>query len=316
MMNISDDSTPENKASLRKPCISIIIPTLNSKTINKTLEAISRCASVDVVKEILIIGQQESLGFPDEVKCQYIPVEESPTPPKNRNIGAELASGDWLLFVDSDCLPSTQWIETYLQAFKDQGEFYTGSVDLPDGMNYWSWCDHLLGFGDQVHGIFPGKYLSYTASINFAVTKAFYQRIGGFDESFTRAGEDLDFSFRTIQNGQKIKFINDAVVFHYHSRNSLRIAWNHLFQFGEGTVRIRMKYRNRWSMMQKVGYSVVRLRILGEIIGFMRVVARACLRPFKRPRLFLYWKYLPGVFILDLAHTQGIIYNFRVFYKN
>lgn len=316
MMNISDDLTPDTKASLRKPLISIIIPTLNSKIINSTLEAISRCTSVDVVKEILIIGQQECLDFPDEVVCQYISVEESPTPPKNRNIGAELASGDWLLFVDSDCLPSAHWIETYLQAFKDQGHFYTGSVDLPDGMNYWSWCDHILGFGDQVHDIFPGKYLSYTASINFAVTKAFYRQIGGFDESFTRAGEDLDFSSRTIQNGQKLNFVNDAIVYHCHSRNSFRSAWNHLFQFGEGTVRIRMKYRDRWSLLQKIGYSVVRWRILGELIGILRVVVRACLRPLRRPRLLRYWKYLPGVFILDLAHTQGIIYNFRVFYKN
>ena len=67
--------------------------------------------------------------------------------------------GEWLIFIDSDCLPTTDWIAHYLKTIDEHTVLLSGSVDLPPGMNYWSWCDHLLGFGDQVYGIYPGSTL-------------------------------------------------------------------------------------------------------------------------------------------------------------
>jgi len=298
---------------LHNPLISIIIPTLNSPTLHDTLQAIQKLSSLNCVLEILIVGKQEPIKFPEGLPCKYIPVLENPIPPKNRNLGADIATGEWLFFIDSDCLPSIQWIDCFLQAIKEEENLYSGSVDLPARMNYWSWCDHLLGFGDQVYGIFSGKYLKYTASINFAVKKSFFTEHGGFDESFTNAGEDLDFSFRLSQHGHKINYLPEAVVIHNHNRNDFHSAWKHLYQFSEGTAHLRMKNRNQWSVLQKIGYSAIKIKFLGEVVGFLRVLTRACIRPIARPRLLRYWRYLAGMVLLDFAHTQGLIHNFRTY---
>src|SRR5260370_5877800 len=34
-------------------------------------------------------------------------------PAANRNYGASQAKGDWLLFIDDDCIPGTGWLEAY-----------------------------------------------------------------------------------------------------------------------------------------------------------------------------------------------------------
>src|SRR5258708_31522648 len=34
-------------------------------------------------------------------------------PAANRNFGASQSQGDWLIFIDDDCLPGTDWLEAY-----------------------------------------------------------------------------------------------------------------------------------------------------------------------------------------------------------
>ncbi len=301
---------------MHSPTISIIIPTLNSPTLTETLAAIRKISSLNYVQEVLVVGQQEQPCFPEGLPLKFIEVNQNPTPPKNRNIGAEFASGEWLFFIDSDCLPDFHWIDSFLAVLDGDRKMFSGAVDLPARMNYWTWCDHLLGFGDQVSGIFSGKFLKYTASFNFVIQKTFFKMLGGFDESFTRAGEDLDLSFRVRLTGQKITYVPNATVIHQHRRNDLKSTWRHLFQFGEGTVHLRMKYRDRWSFLQNLGYSILKMRFLGEVAGIVRVLVRACSRPFTRPKLLRYWRYLPGMVLLDLAHTLGMIYNFRVYFTD
>jgi len=298
------------------PKISIIIPVFKPKDLQAILRHINQQSSLKQIKEVFVVGQMEDVPkFSERSIYRYIPVTDNPTASKNRNIGASLASSDWLCFVDSDCLPGKKWIEEFHITNDNQGSIIAGSVDLPSSMSYWSWCDHLLGFGDQVYGVFSGRKLKYCASLNLIIRKSFFLEIGGFDESFTTTGEDLDFSYRSAQKNQSILFLPRAVCSHNHGRSTFNSAWIHLFRYGEGTVRLRLKNKNDWTSFQRIGYSLLKIYIIGELIGLLRVLIRALIRPIIRPRILKYWKYLPGIFILDLAHTKGLIYNFRVYHS-
>ena len=291
---------------------SIIIPTYFSSSIEGTISSIYRQTFQNNILEVLIVGQQNDLLIQDNSKFRYIQIEKNPSPARNRNTGALLARSEWLCFLDSDCVLMNDWLEKIVKNLNKTDKIYVGSIDMYPEMPYWSWCDHLLCFGDQVHGIYNGKFLRYVATNNMVVSKDLFLRIGGFDESFTKpAGEDFDFCTQAAKLGHRIVFINDAIVFHNHIRKNSNNAWMHLFLFGESTIQRRLKNKNELSIFHKWEYSILKNKYMGEIFGLGRILFRAILRPIYRPYFIKYWRYLPGILILDIAHTKGMINYLR-----
>jgi glycosyltransferase involved in cell wall biosynthesis len=295
---------------------SIIIPTYHSPSIQETLSAINRqIADNQNILEVIIVGQQEGIILPDNAKFHYFWVGKNPSPARNRNIGALKANGEWLCFLDSDSIPKKDWLSNILASITPIDNIYVGSVDMGEGMTYWSWCDHLITFGDQVHGIFKGKYLKYATTNNMVVHKNIFHEIGGFDESFSKpAGEDYDFFTHAAKLGQRIVFLDEAIVVHNHIRRRFYDSWKHLFLFGETTIKRRVKYRSELKIFYRIYYSILKIRIIGELLGVTRLIGRVIIRPFHRPKLLKYWRYFPGIFLLDVAHTKGMITYLRTNY--
>jgi glycosyltransferase involved in cell wall biosynthesis len=125
-----------------KSDISIIIPALNSPRLPNTLEALACQTSLDLIREIIVVGQQEITEYPSFLNILNIHVKERPTPAHNRNVGAQSARGSWLVFTDSDCLPRPDWIEKLAGAFSTTYKVIAGSVDVQPDMSYWGQCDH------------------------------------------------------------------------------------------------------------------------------------------------------------------------------
>jgi glycosyltransferase involved in cell wall biosynthesis len=118
-----------------QPFISIIIPALNSIQLPNTLHALARQTSLDLIKEIIVVGQQEVPEWFALQNAQNIRVDSRPTPAHNRNTGAQTASGTWLVFTDSDCLPKPNWIEQLAAAISPLDKALAGAVDLPVDMS-------------------------------------------------------------------------------------------------------------------------------------------------------------------------------------
>lgn len=128
-------------------------------------------------------------------------------PAANRNNGAALANGEWLIFTDDDCLPHPALLSCYHQAlvsFPDalafegaiEPETDSEKVDDPrfdcpvnrSGGNFWS--------------------------ANICIKKTLFKRIDGFDENYPLAAlEDQDIFYR-LQAQTVIPFLADAIVFH------------------------------------------------------------------------------------------------------
>jgi GT2 family glycosyltransferase len=293
------------------PTFSIIIPTYQSQQIQQTISAIDCQTQPSNIIEVLIVGQQDDLSLPDNSRFRYIRVEKNPSPARNRNVGAFMAKSEWLCFFDSDCVPSNDWFEKVISSLGNDN-IYVGAIDLLPDMPYWSWCDHLLSFGKQVNGIYKGKYLKYAATNNMVVRRNLFIQINGFDESYTLpAGEDYDFCTKARLLGENIRFIHHAVVLHNHTRKSFKNSWNHLYLYGESSVRRRIKNNGELTRWHKFIYLLLSIKILGEIIGLGRVLGRAIQRMSSVPNYLKYWKYLPGIFLLDIAHTKGMISHLR-----
>ena len=296
--------------------ISIVIPTFQSTSIQDTLAAISSQTALDQVAEVIVAGQQTNLDCSVLSQLIYVEVSEKPTPARNRNAGARQASGDWILFTDSDCLPSSDWVERMLNSFRPRVSTYAGSVDIPDGISYWGRCDHLVGFSQQAAGIARKEMLNYAATLNFCISRQLFLDMNGFDEHFeTPGGEDRELCWRLKRAGEEILFVPQAGVVHNHTRLDFRSAWVHNYHYGQATSHFRLRHYQDSSLVWKAGRKVAAVPILGEVAGLLRVLSRSILRPVQQPGLIGMFSYWPGMLLLDSAHSSGMIRSIREYGK-
>ncbi len=126
-------------------------------------------------------------------------------PAANRNHGAGLAVGSWIVFCDDDCLPDASLLITYANACASQpdGEVFEGRT-MADREKR-----HPLEESPINH---QGGNLW---SCNFAIKRYLFEKTGGFDESFPHAAvEDMEFRVRLQKAGASIVFLPDALVVH------------------------------------------------------------------------------------------------------
>jgi GT2 family glycosyltransferase len=147
------------------------------------------------------------------------------------NEGAAHASGDVLVFINSDAVVAPGAIEILAQALVDPGVgLVTGSVrlgDRPDLINAAGNPMHYLGYtwaggiGDQAADHLEAGEVTCISGATFAVTSQFWAQLGGFDPTYFAYGEDVDLSIRTWQAGRSVRYVPEAVSYHYYefSRN-------------------------------------------------------------------------------------------------
>lgn len=125
-------------------------------------------------------------------------------PAANRNVAASFATGPFLAFTDDDCEPSAGWLSAIL------GVAESASVDVIEGRTI---ADRRRRSRSELSPI--NEVGGVLWSCNFAISREFFSRIGGFDERFPYASfEDVDLYYRCLQQGARIKFVSEAVVVH------------------------------------------------------------------------------------------------------
>jgi len=131
-----------------------------------------------------------------------------------RNKGAFEASGKWLLFIDSDCVPTTSLIEAYCQCKKEGVVAYAGSVNALGKDNvsqyYQSQQIHYAPAIIDKNGERKPKCL---VAANILVLKKVFHQINGFNEAFEFGGEDIDFGLRLAKEGD-LAYAPNAIVLH------------------------------------------------------------------------------------------------------
>ena len=127
-------------------------------------------------------------------------------PAANRNYGANEANGEWLLFIDDDCLPCNHIINEYCNAINDRKDVFVfeGCIkaDRPQA-----------SFNEESPVNEIGGYLW---SCNVMIQKkTFCEKLKGFDDNFPYAAmEDVDLYYRINKAGLRHTFLSQAYVIH------------------------------------------------------------------------------------------------------
>jgi GT2 family glycosyltransferase len=127
-------------------------------------------------------------------------------PAANRNHGATAATGEWLAFIDDDCIPSPEWLSAYRAAIQK-----TPGVHAFEGAVHPE--DRPRQRHDEVAPINLGGGCFW--SCNILVKRSLFHHIAGFNESFPSAAmEDIELKTRLQKNGELIVFARDAKICH------------------------------------------------------------------------------------------------------
>ena len=119
-----------------------------------------------------------------------------------RNIGVELAQGDYIFFTDADCLPSINWVENGMRIFLE------GKTQAIEG---YTICEKST-FGISNHYVENTEGGQYQ-TCNIAYSRKVLDLVGGFDGFFCEAYEDIDLALR-VKEHVHIMFCKDMVVMH------------------------------------------------------------------------------------------------------
>ena len=146
---------------------------------------------------------------------------------KARNKAAFHATGDVLLFLDVDCIPSGNLLEEMLRVQQEKPGLWMGNLRyLRKGWQneYETEADLIqqsVLHPDRPH-VTEGERLmmedyGYFWSLCFSITPVDFATIGGFDEQFRNYGaEDTDFGFTAREKGIPFGLISAYCYHQYH----------------------------------------------------------------------------------------------------
>ena len=224
---------------------SIIIPLYNRPAeIRELLDSLTQQTykhfEVVVVEDGSTEKSEEIVAsFRDRLEVKYF-FKENSGPGLSRNYGAARASGDYFIFLDSDCIvPATylQEIEDELaehpvDAFGGPDSAHESFTDLQKAINY-SMTSILTTGG--IRGKKKSMEKFHPRSFNMGFSRRVFEVTGGF--SGMRFGEDIDMSIRIMEAGFQTRLFPAAYV--YHKR---RTSWKKFFKqiYNSGIARINL----------------------------------------------------------------------------
>jgi mycofactocin system glycosyltransferase len=191
-----------------------------------------------------------------------------------RNRGAQVASGEILAFIDSDCIASLQWLMELLPVFAEGKVAAVGG--LVDGMYDETALDRYeavmssLNLGGREMSGSSGDDTFYLPSCNLLVRKAAFMAAGGFRVAL-QVGEDVDLTWRLRDAGWKIVYLPEGRVMHAH-RSRLWPFMKRRFDYGTSEGLLKQLHPGRG---KKMALPAVLTIVLGLLAGAL--VARSLL---------------------------------------
>jgi glycosyltransferase involved in cell wall biosynthesis len=191
--------------------VSVVIPALNEQVRIRTVLESLKAQDYDGEIEI-IVADGNSTDRTADISREYadkVVIETTRTISAGRQAGCNVATGEYILFIDADCIADRYWVANIVKAFKKNNA--VGAYGLIVPHEGTSLERKTLSFfalvASSLSNIFGFDYL---AGSNMAVRKKEFDKIGGFNIYLT-TGEDTDIMKRIRAKG-KVVFVNDAIV--------------------------------------------------------------------------------------------------------
>jgi len=286
--------------------ISVIVPTLNSPLIDRTVAAL-RSQSIDPARiEILVVGLDELGLVQTDERVRILSEGGRASAAHNRNRGMQAAKGDIFCFTDADCVPAPDWLERLTAPYSDEQVYVVGGgVTFARG-NYWSLCDNLSWFY-QFLSSSPAGRRTHLPTLNLSIRREVYEAVGGISPLYPlAAGEDTEWTERMDKAGYALYFVPEAVVNHIDRRTSLGALWRHGYNYGHYSPKVCNPTGHRPDRDSVDGLLPRRWWLMVLLSPLF-----ATLAAFRSMRSHTIWYAAPGIWISKLAWCMGAANTLR-----
>jgi glycosyltransferase involved in cell wall biosynthesis len=226
--------------------VSIIIPALNEEeNLARVLPAV--IAQIDANDEVIVVDN----GSHDRTTAVAISFNSKVVGQSKRsracarNAGLREANGEFIVFLDADCIPQPDWLKELLAPFKNSsigavaGEII--NLDCGDPMDrYLNQKGHLTQAENFKH-----PFLPFGATANLAFRNIALAETGMFDEDLLD-GEDADLCWRMqLKTSFGLFLAVSSIVSHQHHfsvMDLLRQKRRHAY----AAAGLYKKYRRMW----------------------------------------------------------------------
>lgn len=260
---------------------SLIIPTFKrADEVQECLESLTKQTFKDF-EVILADGTPEksledvAVPFKQSLNLQFL-YEEYIGVSEARNMGYEHANGEYIIFLDSDCIIPQQYLQkvddflqkTPLDLFGGPDAADASFTPLQKAISY-SMTSVLTTGGIRGKKTHMGKF--HPRSFNMGMRKEVFKAVNGYSD--LKCGEDVELSIRIIKAGYKSGLIEDAYVFHKR-RTNLKQFFKQVYRFGAARINIFMRHREELKITHlfPLAFSVgliisILLLILSPVLG-------------------------------------------------
>ena len=231
-----------------KPLFSVIIPVYNRpQEVDELLESL--CLQTSRNFETIIVEDGSSVKC-DEI-CKKYPqlnilyyYKENGGPAQARNFGAQKASGEWIVFFDSDCIIPPHYFQNATLEVGHGGFSLFGGPDRshPSFTTLQKAIDYSMTSMITTGGIRGNKKSAdkfYPRTFNMGIRTDVFGEIGGF--SNMRFGEDVDFSYKVKEGGYESRLLTDGWVYHKR-RNTFRTFFKQVFNSGIARIHLTKRH--------------------------------------------------------------------------
>jgi O-antigen biosynthesis protein len=231
---VTEGNLPVFLKAQKIPAVSIIIPVFNKWAY--TQRCLSSLAAKTTGNFEIIVVDDASTDITEEMleKIKNIHVIRNKTNAgfvESCNLGASIAKGDNILFLNNDTEVTDNWLEPLLQEIQKVGVGAVGGkLIYPDGSLQEAggiiWADATgWNYGKNEDPLRPEfnfiREVDYCSAAVLIVRKELFEKIGRFDEQFKPGYyEDVDLCFSLRSLGYKVNYRPDSVVIHYEGITS------------------------------------------------------------------------------------------------
>ncbi|NNN20170.1 MAG: glycosyltransferase family 2 protein [Acidimicrobiaceae bacterium] len=221
--------------------VSIIIPQYGRSDLTvRCIESLFASTIMAEIKnlEIVVIDDGSPDSSADEVDARIGPSIRLVRRPTNGgfskacNAGAEVASGELLLFLNNDTVTASNWLGPMLKAMDSDPEIgIVGALLLyPDltvqhagfdlyGSSYLPLSpDHInRGYPANYPGVGVSREMELVTGACLLIRKDLFNQVGGFDTGYINSFEDVDLCLKARALGKRVWFEASAILFHDES---------------------------------------------------------------------------------------------------
>lgn len=188
----------------------------------------------------------------------------------SRNLGAQHAKGDYLIFLDSDViLPAGYLVAVHrgllaekIDAFGGPDAAHASFTNVQKAISFamtsYLTTGGIRGGKKQIHQYNPRGF-------NMGIRKEVFEKMNGF--SAIACGEDIELSIRMVEDHMVVKLISDAFVYHKR-RTTFKSFFRQVFRFG--AARINIFYRHHDQL--KITHLFPSAFLIFLIAGFLSVL--------------------------------------------